>query len=89
MIISCIFPQMIYIDSLDTLLKIRKQFGTDVNIKVGDWFKTSGKCDYVYVVKPLDTFASVANMLNINIEELKKIANTKHLFVGQKLTISK
>lgn len=88
--ISCIFPQMIYIDNLDTLSKVKSQFGAGDNLKVGDWFSRTGdKSNKVYVVNPLDTFDSVAKKLNINVEELKKIANTKHLFVGQNLTILK
>ncbi len=89
MIISCIFPQMIYIDNLNTLFKIKNQFGADDNLKVGDWFKTSAKSGNVYVVKPLDTFDSVSKKFNVDKQELKKIANTKQLFVGQKLTILK
>lgn len=43
----------------------------------------------IYIVKPLDTFASVAKKLNISVKEVKFFAKTKHLFVGQKIHIQK
>lgn len=43
----------------------------------------------IYIVKPLDTFDSVAKKLNISVEEVKFFAKTKHLFVGQKIHIQK
>lgn len=43
----------------------------------------------IYIVKPLDTFDSVAKKLNISVQEVKFFAKTKHLFVGQKIHIQK
>lgn len=41
-----------------------------------------------YVVKPLDTFFLVAKKLNITETNLRKIAKTKNLYIGQKIVIN-
>lgn len=40
-----------------------------------------------YVVRPMDTFKSIAIKLNVSADLVKKCAKTKHLYVGQKITI--
>lgn len=94
MIISYIFPQMIFIEDEKTLKMINKNFNNyylNKRIEIGSWFQTNPifKEEICYVVKPLDTFESVAKKLNISIEELKILSKTKHLFVGQKINILK
>lgn len=90
MIISCIFPQMIYIENEYVKKSIIEKFNLNnqqiVNLKVGDWFKTKINNNVnEYVVKPMDTFFSVSKKLNIDETTLRKNMKTKHLFVGQKI----
>lgn len=40
-----------------------------------------------YIVKPMDTFEKVSTKINIPVEQLKQIAKTKNLFVGQRIDI--
>lgn len=43
----------------------------------------------IYIVKPTDTYQSVAKKLGVSVQTLKSIAKTKHLFIGQKIDIQK
>ena len=40
---------------------------------------------YYYVVKPLDSYESIAKNLNISVQELKNVTNNKKMFIGQKI----
>ncbi|MBE7074856.1 MAG: LysM peptidoglycan-binding domain-containing protein [Clostridiales bacterium] len=88
MIFSSHFPQMIYIDDDKTIEFIKKEFGIESNLKIGDWFNCNKKnlvLKNEYIVKPLDTFSSVAKALNISEQQVRSAANTKNLFIGQKI----
>lgn len=121
-----IFPQKIYLDSNDTIQRLKDIFVIDeralVKLNVGEWFEVASyklRDKYVedykkmsqnvedvgfngvllpnqgekmhqkieYVVRPMDTFKSVAGKLNISENLLREYAKTKHLYVGQKITI--
>ena len=89
MIVSYIFPKMIFIDDEKTLNFVKEQF-KDYSVKnlcVGDWFNTIRQSTKTYVVVPMDTFETVAKKLNINVEDLKQKALTKRLYVGQKIEL--
>ncbi len=93
MIISSIYPQYIFIDDEQTLQLVLTTFDlTDYQkscLKIGEWFKTTNSnTESVYIVKPADTFKSVAQKLNISEEKLKAICKTKNLYVGQKIEIN-
>ena len=111
MIISCLYPQKIYIDDENTKEQIENIFGKYPNVQIGEWFecpkfeiklfdddenKNHNVCNnnfqnskITYIVKPMDNFEKVSKKLNISIEELKQIAKTKNLFVGQRIDIQK
>ena len=54
--------------------------------KIGKNYMSENFCKY-YIVKPLDTFASVSKKLGINEQILRKMAGSNNLFIGQKISI--
>jgi len=40
----------------------------------------------MHIVRPAETYQSIANLYDIDIEELKKLNNNKPLFIGKKIT---
>ena len=87
--ISYYYPQMIYLDDNKTIKSVIQNAElfhlTTLNLNIGDWCNTKNIINKCYIVKPLDTFESVAKILNISLKDLKSIAKTKHLYVGQKI----
>lgn len=92
MIISYFFPKKIYIENKAVIEELKADFNLSdeqvLRLKVGDWFDTQKNYSVnTYVVKPLDTFESVAKKLGISKNELQEKVNSKRLFVGQKIII--
>lgn len=100
MIISCLYPQKIYIDDEKTKEQVEKTFGVKVNL--GEWYecnnlikneKNNVFCNdnkkITYIVKPMDTYQTVSKKLQMSIDDLKSIAKTKNLFIGQRIDIQK
>lgn len=97
MIISCLYSKKIYVDSEQTKEGLAQIFAKASHAKVGEWFECDNQMagvlnaklnnnKKIYIVKPLDTFEGVASKLGVDVEYLKKQANTKNLFVGQRIT---
>lgn len=67
--------------------KIRKVNNLMGEIEEGNILLISEKNIAIYVVKPLDTFASIAKKFEVSVMHLKQLNKTEHLFIGQRLII--
>ena len=96
MIISLLYSKKIFVDGQETKEQIEELFGVPCNKAEGDWFECPTNQTVIniennynnktYVVKPLDTFFSVADKLGLSVDDVKAKAKTKNLFVGQRIS---
>lgn len=96
MIISLLYSKKIFIDGQETKDEIEELFGVPCNKSEGEWFDCPTNQTVInnenfdnnktYVVKPLDTFFSIATKLSLSVDEVKAKAKTKNLFVGQRIS---
>ena len=58
-------------------------------IKAGKAIFVDRHSVFTYVVKPLDSFSSIAKLFNTSVDKIKKLNDIENLFIGQKLLIEK
>ena len=62
-----------------------KELNQIQNVKAGDVILLSKQYKNVYVVKPLDTYESIAQKMNVSVQVLKNVTKNKKMYIGQKI----
>lgn len=87
--ISYIFPQAIFIDCAKTKEQVVKDFNLQESVadgvRVGEWFAPFKK--RAYVVKPMDTFFTIARKFGLTEKYVAECAGTSQAFIGQKICL--
>lgn len=85
--ISYIFPQAIFIDNVKTKQQVVKDFNLQgvraEQLQVNSWFMPFEKREYI--VKPMDTFLTIAQKFGVSEKYVASCAKTKRTFIGQKI----
>ena len=55
------------------------------NVSFGDVLIIPSSSQYCHIVQPAETLNSIANLYNINVNEIKLLNNIKQVFIGEKL----
>lgn len=55
------------------------------NVSFGDVLIIPPSSQYCHIVQPTETLGSIANLYNINVNEIKSLNNVKQVFIGEKL----
>ena len=61
--------------------------GVNDKIEEGDILWIRKRNTAIHIVKPLETFASIAKSYNVTVSHIKEINNIDTIFIGQRLII--
>jgi len=95
--IHCITPRYVFINNLKELnfydfnnCLMQTEIGCWVDLKEAKIINVSTQNlneeqVNIYIAKPLDSYETIANKLNVDVEILKKKNNNENVFIGKKI----